>query len=102
MQCFLNLYCKKVELRHPTEREREAVGRLVQVMVDEVYGGLWTAPPVPIGVTDWSVAWVAVDEGELVGVGLTSGEWIEDLWVIARGRGSGIGVTLLKRCEEEI
>ena len=91
-----------MELRHPTERECGAVGELVQAVVNEVYGGLWTDPPVPIGVTDWLAAWCAVDEGELVGVGLTSGDRIEDLWVKAKGRGRGTGHALLQRCEKEI
>ena len=43
---------ESMELRHPTEEERESVGVLVQTVVDEVYGGLWATSPVPIGATD--------------------------------------------------
>ncbi len=38
----------------------------------------------------------------MVGVGLTSGDRIEDLWVKAKGRGRGTGHALLQRCEKEI
>ena len=91
-----------MELRHPTEEERESVQVLVQAVVDEVYGGLWTTAPVPIGATDWTPAWVAVDETGLAGVALTSGEWVDDLWIAAKARGGGIGSALLSRCEAEI
>ena len=47
-------------------------------------------------------AWVAVDEKGLAGVALTSGEWVDDLWVAAKARGGGIGAALLSRCEAEI
>ena len=70
--------------------------------MDEVYGSLWTTRPVPHGVTDWSPAWVAVDRGGLAGVAMTSGEWIEDLWVTAEARSHGTGSALLQQCEEEI
>ncbi len=91
-----------MELRHPTDDEREDVAVLVQAVVDEVYGGLWTAPPVPIGVTDWSSAWIVVNESGLAGVALSSGEWVQDLWVAVKSRGSGVGSALLRRCETEI
>lgn len=91
-----------MDFRHPADRDLQLVQQLVQTVVDEIYGGLWTPPPVPIGATDWSPAWIAVDQQELSGVALTSKDWIEDLWVAANGRGSGVGSTLLRLCEAEI
>jgi hypothetical protein len=44
---------------------------LVQTVVDEIYGGFWTDPPVPIGDQDWSLAWVAVCRETIAGVALT-------------------------------
>lgn len=98
----MSTYLGKVDFRHPTEREREAVGALVQTVVDEVYGDLWADPPLTIGVTDWLAAWIAVDRGKLVGVGLTSGDRVEDLWIAPEGRGRGTGYALLRHCESEI
>ena len=91
-----------MNLRHPTETECEAVQALVQSVVDEVYGGLWTSPPVPIGDTDWMPAWIADKDGMIAGVALTGNDTIEDLWVFASMRGAGVGSALLSRCEKEI
>ncbi len=91
-----------MKLRHPTPKEHGSVEALVQAVVDEVYGGLWSVPPVPLVVTDWSPAWVAVDESGFVGVALTTGEWIKDLWVLTKARGGGYGSALLSHCETEI
>ena len=91
-----------MELRHPTEQEHEAVNAFVQAVVDETYGGLWTSSPVRLGATDWSSAWLAIMEHQLAGVALTSGASIDDLWVAAGARGTGVGVALLRRCECEI
>ena len=91
-----------MELRHPATEECEAVQALVQTVVDEIYGGLWTSPPIPIGPTDWSPGWIAISQGKITGVALTAGEWVEDLWVAANARGVGVGLALLSRCEIEI
>jgi len=39
---------------------------------------------------------------EIVGMVLTSHEWISDLWVLRRARGQGIGRRLLAQGESEI
>jgi hypothetical protein len=33
---------------------------VVQTVVDEIYGGLWAQPPLPIDEEDWSVALAAI------------------------------------------
>jgi ribosomal protein S18 acetylase RimI-like enzyme len=91
-----------MELRHPATDETEAVEALVQTVVDEIYGGLWTSPPIPIGPTDWSPGWVAIGQRKIIGVALTGGERVEDLWIAANARGVGVGSALLSRCETEI
>jgi ribosomal protein S18 acetylase RimI-like enzyme len=70
--------------------------------VDEVYGGLWAQPPLQIGQEDWSDSWIAIGSDGLIGVVLTRGEWVEDLWVSAGSRGQGVGNHLLARAENEI
>jgi GNAT superfamily N-acetyltransferase len=92
----------KVEIRHSKLDEVATVRDLVQTVVDEIYGGLWTDPPVPIGDQDWSRAWVAVSQEMIAGVTLTQDDWIDDLWVHRRHRGAGIGQRLLSRAELEI
>jgi ribosomal protein S18 acetylase RimI-like enzyme len=74
----------------------------VQTVVDEIYGGLWAPAPLPIDEEDWSLAWVAVVDTRIVGMVLTSGEWISDLWVLRENRGCGLGQRLLAQGEAEI
>ncbi len=75
---------------------------MVQTVVDEIYGGLWAPSPLPIGEEDWSLAWVAVLDERIVGMVLTSAEWIGDLWVLRENRGHGLGKRLLTQAEVEI
>ena len=71
-------------------------------MTDETYGGLWVDPPLPIGDTDWSAAWLAIVQGVVAGIALTEGDQLKDLWVLASGRKTGVGGALLSKCELEI
>ena len=89
-------------IRRPDSSECPAVQTLVQTVVDEMYGGLWAQPPLDIGEQDWSRSWVVVIEDEIVGVALTSDEWLDDLWIERRHRGQGIGSSLLLQAESEI
>jgi len=91
-----------MEFRHPKPEECVDVQAFVQTIVDEVYGGLWAQPPLPIGLEDWSDSWIAMSSEGLMGVVLTRGEWVEDLWVSAGSRGRGVGNHLLARAENEI
>lgn len=90
-------------IRRPFLSELASVRNLVQSVVDETYGGLWAAPPLPIGDNDWSGAWIAVAHDAAVGgVLLTSDDWIEDLWISQPFRGKGLGARLLSHGESEI
>ncbi|MFZ0591556.1 MAG: GNAT family N-acetyltransferase [Bryobacteraceae bacterium] len=91
-----------VVIRQPNIHEQESVRALVQNVVDEVYGGLWAAPPIPIDEEDWGLAWIALVDGKIAGMVLTGEEWISDLWVLAEHRGYGIGRKLLAQAEIEI
>ena len=89
-------------IRRAAPDEHDSVRALVQTVVDEVYGGMWAPPPLPIDEEDWSLAWVAVSESGIVGMVLTHEEWISDLWVLREQRGHGIGQKLLLQGEAEI
>jgi ribosomal protein S18 acetylase RimI-like enzyme len=89
-------------IRRPAPNEHNSVRALVQTVVDEVYGGKWAPPPLPIAEEDWSLAWVAVSESKIVGMVLTHEEWISDLWVLREHRSRGIGQQLLLHGESEI
>jgi ribosomal protein S18 acetylase RimI-like enzyme len=88
--------------RRPAPGEHDSVRALVQTVVDEVYGGTWAPPPLPIDEEDWSLAWIAVSESKIVGMILTNEEWISDLWVLRQHRSRGIGRQLLRQGEAEI
>jgi ribosomal protein S18 acetylase RimI-like enzyme len=89
-------------IRRPAANEHDSVRALVQTVVDEVYGGKWATPPLPIDEEDWSLAWVAVSDSKIVGMVLTHEEWISDLWVLREHRSHGIGRQLLSRGEVEV
>jgi GNAT superfamily N-acetyltransferase len=89
-------------IRHPESSEHEAIHQLVKSVVNEIYGGLWSASPIEIENQDWSDAWIASSGTEIVGVLLTKGEWIDDLWVRQGHRGKGLGTKLLQYGEAEV
>lgn len=74
----------------------------MQTVVDEIYGGLWAPPPLPVNEENWGLSWVAVVDAKIVGMVLTHEEWISDLWVVRQHRGCGVGHRLLARGEAEI
>jgi len=92
----------EVLIRSPKADELESVRAVVQTVVDEIYGGLWAAPPLPVDEEDWSLAFVAIIGTRVVGVVLTHDEWISDLWVLRENRRQGVGRMLLARGEAEI
>ena len=75
---------------------------MVQTIADESFVGLFATPRVPIGEADWFSAWVAIVSDEIVGVTMTSEEWVADLWVRRDSRRLGIGAKLLAHAEAEI
>jgi ribosomal protein S18 acetylase RimI-like enzyme len=89
-------------IRRADPDEQNAVQALVQTVVDEIYGGLWAPPPLPVDQENWSRSWVAVVGNGIVGVVLTDGPWLSDLWVLREYRGRGIGHQLLAKGEAEM
>jgi ribosomal protein S18 acetylase RimI-like enzyme len=75
---------------------------VIQTVVAEIYGGIWAPPPLPVEEENWHSFWVAVRDAKIAGVVRTSGEWLDDLWVLRESRGCGIGQRLLAQGEAEI
>jgi ribosomal protein S18 acetylase RimI-like enzyme len=91
-----------VLIRRPQPEEHNSVRAVVQTVVDEIYGGLWAPPPLPVDEENWHFSWVAVRDGKIIGVVRASGEWLDDLWVLRENRGYGVGRRLLAQAEAEI
>ncbi|MGA3078854.1 MAG: GNAT family N-acetyltransferase [Bryobacteraceae bacterium] len=89
-------------IRQPQPHEHDAVRAVVQIVVDEIYGGLWAPPPLPVDEENWGLSWVAIVDAKIVGMVLTHEEWISDLWVVRQHRGRGVGHRLLAQGEAEI
>jgi GNAT superfamily N-acetyltransferase len=88
-------------VRRATASDVEAMRYTVHVIMCEVYGHLTPELPPPPE-DDWSRGWVAKSPHGLIGVGLTGNDTIDDLWVLAAHRGSGVGSVLLSALETEI
>jgi ribosomal protein S18 acetylase RimI-like enzyme len=91
-----------VLIRRTQPNEHDSVRAIVQTVVDEIYGGLWASPPLPVDEENWHSFWVAVQDTKIIGVARTSGEWLDDLWVLRENRGSGVSQRLLAQGEAEI
>ena len=90
-----------VTIRRIAGSDLDSVRHLVAGVVDEVYGTLFPEG-IPEDHTDWTEALVAVLEGVIIGVVLTSDDTIDDLWVSADHRRRGVGGVLLASAESEI
>lgn len=77
------------------------IGLLVSRVVLECYGHLLANYSFDTG-ENWPGSWVAESGGAIVGVMLTGGDWVEDLWIDASHRQLGIGAQLLRIAESEI
>jgi hypothetical protein len=58
-------------IRHPVLSEHQDIHKFVKSVVNEIYGGLWSASPIEIDNQDWSDAWIASSGAEIVGILLT-------------------------------
>jgi ribosomal protein S18 acetylase RimI-like enzyme len=90
------------EIRRPHIDEYGRVGALVSDVVNETYASIWPTSPITLGNEDWGAGWVAVAGDEVLGWMLTKDDWIDDLWVLSRFRGLGVGSALLRHGEQEI
>ncbi len=90
------------EIRRPTADEHNRIHRLVSVVVNDIYGGIWPTSPIYVEEEDWGTGWVAATSDDLIGWMLTSDCWLEDLWVPRSSWGQGVGSALLVHAEREI
>jgi GNAT superfamily N-acetyltransferase len=74
----------------------------VEASLEATYGGLWTSDPLTADDEDWVSAWVACSSESIIGVGLSKGDVVSDLWVHPCAQGSGAGTALLAELECEI
>jgi hypothetical protein len=79
----------------------EGIQRLVSSVVIECYGHLLSHYTFDV-TEDWPNARIAESDNEIVGVLLTSHDWVEDLWIEASYRQQGVGTRLLGIAEAEI
>lgn len=91
-----------VRIRHVTPDENQIVHSLVQTIADDTFAYLFASDHVPIGEANWSCAWLAVSENQILGVVMTRDEWVTDLWVRQLSRRRGVGAKLLAHGESEI
>ena len=88
-------------IRRMRTNENDAVHELVQTIADQTFAYLFMGQ-VPIGEANWFSAWLAILGEEIVGITMTRGEWVSDLWVRKDTRRIGIGARLLAEAEREI
>ena len=74
----------------------------MQTVVNEIYGGIWAPPPLPIDEESWNLSWIAIVNGNIIGMVMTHDDWVTDIWVLRESRGHGIGQKLLAKGEAEI
>jgi ribosomal protein S18 acetylase RimI-like enzyme len=93
-----------VVVRKPQPHEYDSVRVLIETVVNETFRDLFAPNPVPLKFKDenWPLAWVAVSDVKILGVTITSHEWVSDLWVLREHRRQGIGSRLLAKGESEI
>jgi ribosomal protein S18 acetylase RimI-like enzyme len=91
-----------MNVRRPDLTEYNTIRALIRTVVAETYGHLWDTCAMSDGDEDWSKGWIAVAEADVIGVLLTSNEWVDDLWVARPARSRGLGAELLSIGEAEI
>ena len=89
-------------VRRAGPEDRIAIKDCVEASLEATYGGLWTSEPLLAGDDDWGAAWVASTFGSILGVGLSNGDVVSDLWVHPAAQGLGAGTALLIELEHEI
>ena len=91
-------------IRQPQAHEYDSVRILIETVANETFRELFAPNPVPLKFEDddWTLAWVGVSDGKILGVMLTNREWVSDLWVLREHRRQGVGSRLLAQGESEI
>jgi GNAT superfamily N-acetyltransferase len=89
-------------IRKASSADLTAIIDCVEASLEATYGGLWTSEPLKVGDDDWANAWVACSPDAVIGVGLSEGDIVSDLWVHPSAQGLGAGSALLAELESEI
>ena len=94
----------EVVIRRPQPHEYDSMQALIEVVANETFSDLFAPNPVPLKFKDedWPPAWIAVSDARILGVIITSQEWVDDLWVLREHRRQGVGSRLLAQGESEI
>ncbi|MGA1988794.1 MAG: GNAT family N-acetyltransferase [Candidatus Sulfotelmatobacter sp.] len=94
----------EVVMRRPQSSEYNSVRALIETVANETFKDLFAPNPVPLEFEDedWPLACVAVSDEKIVGVIVTSQDWVSDLWVLREHRRQGVGSRLLAHGEAEI
>lgn len=91
-----------MSIRRSAPDDVAAIKNCVSVVLSATYGGLWTSELLVVRDQDWTQAWIACAEDRIVGVGLSTGDVVSDLWVSPETQGEGVGSALLAALEQEI
>jgi len=92
-----------VDIRRVEKAEVGAARALISSVVAETYGHLLDLDAATItGEEELADCLVAVADKEIVGVGLSIADLVDDLWVSRKVRGHGVGADLLRAMELEI
>jgi GNAT superfamily N-acetyltransferase len=88
-----------VRRRAPTDLD--GIRLLVTQALAECYGHLIPDVRADPG-ESWEHAWVVERRGRIIGVMMTAGDWLDDLWIARSARSAGLGGRLLSIAEREI
>jgi len=102
MCCIVTSMSVGIVIRRVKPIENDSVHALVQAIADETFAYLFAPSQVPLGEANWLSAWLALSGEEILGVTMTQGEWVSDLWVRRDSRRAASVVRLLAHAEREI
>ena len=97
-----------IHIRRASTAESDSVRALIQAVADETFAYMWGPAHVPIGDDDWSLAWVAISDAQIlgtpkiVGATMTREDFVTNLWVLREYRRQGTGQKLLTQAASEI
>lgn len=91
-----------MSIRKAVPEDLAQIRSCLALVINATYGGLWTSEPLVVPDRAWDQAWVACARDRIVGVGLSDGDRVSDLWVHPQAQGQGAGSALLASLEQEI